>query len=129
MPVARFQMPDGRIGRFEVPEGTTPEQAQQMIQESLAQAPEQAIAPTPQKSALQPTTASGVASEIGKGLVRGPMDIGMAITRIPPFGGPLTGMLAEYQAAPLRKIIAAIPIKTAFFVFCDNPENLSTIRT
>ena len=107
--VARFQMPDGRIGRFEVPEGTTPEQAQQMIQESLAQAPEQAIAPTPQKSALQPTTASGVASEIGKGLVRGPMDIGMAITRIPPFGGPLTGMLAEYQAAPLRKIIAATP--------------------
>ena len=31
MPVARFQMPDGRIGRFEVPEGTTPEQAQSMI--------------------------------------------------------------------------------------------------
>lgn len=31
MPVARFQMPDGRIGRFEVPEGTTPEQAQAMI--------------------------------------------------------------------------------------------------
>lgn len=32
MPVARFEMPDGRIGRFEVPEGTTPEQAQQQIQ-------------------------------------------------------------------------------------------------
>lgn len=31
MPVARFEMPDGRIGRFEVPEGTTPEQAQAMI--------------------------------------------------------------------------------------------------
>jgi len=26
MPIARFQMPDGRIARFEVPEGTTPEQ-------------------------------------------------------------------------------------------------------
>lgn len=35
MPVARFQMPDGRIGRFEVPEGTTPEQAQAMIAKSL----------------------------------------------------------------------------------------------
>ena len=35
MPVARFEMPDGRIARFEVPEGTTPEQAQAMIQEAL----------------------------------------------------------------------------------------------
>lgn len=39
MPVARFQMPDGRVGRFEVPEGTSPEQAQAMIEESLSQAP------------------------------------------------------------------------------------------
>lgn len=28
-------MPDGRIGRFEVPDGTTPEQAQSMIQEQI----------------------------------------------------------------------------------------------
>lgn len=35
MPIARFEMPDGRIGRFEVPEGTTPEQAQAMISESI----------------------------------------------------------------------------------------------
>ena len=35
MPVARFQLPDGRIGRFEVPEGTSPEQAQALIQEQL----------------------------------------------------------------------------------------------
>lgn len=40
MPIARFQMPDGRIGRFEVPEGTTPEQAQQMIASSMAPQPE-----------------------------------------------------------------------------------------
>jgi hypothetical protein len=31
MPVARFQLEDGRIARFEVPEGTTPEQAQSMM--------------------------------------------------------------------------------------------------
>lgn len=36
MPIARFEMPDGRIGRFEVPEGTTPEQAQLLIQQSLS---------------------------------------------------------------------------------------------
>lgn len=32
MPIARFEMPDGRVARFEVPEGTTPEQAQGMMQ-------------------------------------------------------------------------------------------------
>lgn len=35
MPVARFQLPDGRVARFEVPEGTTPEQAQSLIQAQL----------------------------------------------------------------------------------------------
>lgn len=35
MPIARFEMPDGRIGRFEVPDGTTPEEAQRLIQQSL----------------------------------------------------------------------------------------------
>jgi len=29
MPIAKVQLPDGRIGRFEVPEGTTPEQVQE----------------------------------------------------------------------------------------------------
>lgn len=37
MPVARFQMPDGRIGRFEVPDGTTADQAQSLIESHLSQ--------------------------------------------------------------------------------------------
>lgn len=36
MPIARFEMPDGRIAKFEVAEGTTPEQAQSMIAEQMA---------------------------------------------------------------------------------------------
>jgi len=36
MPIARFEMPDGRIARFEVAEGTTPEQAQSIIAEQMA---------------------------------------------------------------------------------------------
>jgi hypothetical protein len=38
MPIARFQMPDGRIARFEVPDGTTPEQAQSMMLSYFSQA-------------------------------------------------------------------------------------------
>ena len=36
MPIARFEMPDGRIARFEVPEGTSPEQAQTLMQDYMA---------------------------------------------------------------------------------------------
>lgn len=37
MPIARFQLPDGRVARFEVPEGTTPEQAQSMMANHFSQ--------------------------------------------------------------------------------------------
>lgn len=46
MPIARFEMPDGRVARFEVPEGTTPEQAQQMIQASMSSAAPKPATPT-----------------------------------------------------------------------------------
>lgn len=36
MPIARFRLEDGRIARFNVPEGTTPEQAQAQFQEMLS---------------------------------------------------------------------------------------------
>lgn len=42
MPIARFQLPDGRIAKFEVPEGTTPEQAQAEIEKHLASVPKPA---------------------------------------------------------------------------------------
>lgn len=55
MPIARFEMPDGRIARFEVPEGTTPEQAQTMIAQMV-----NGIKPAAPKPKLAPEDTPGV---------------------------------------------------------------------
>lgn len=41
MPIARYQLEDGRVARFEVPEGTTPEQAQKLGSDYFANHPEE----------------------------------------------------------------------------------------
>lgn len=56
MPIARVQLPDGRIGRFEVPEGTTPEQAQSLIQAQLPTLSQPAAPELPES--LRPRTAA-----------------------------------------------------------------------
>jgi len=63
MPIARFAMPDGRVARFEVPEGTTPEQAQQMM---AAQMGGQGAAPAASPAA--PAAAAAPAGPKPKGL-------------------------------------------------------------
>ena len=44
MPIAKFQLPDGRVARFEVPDGTTPEQAERLMSQYFA-APQQEAPP------------------------------------------------------------------------------------
>ena len=39
MPIAKVRLPDGRIAKFNVPDGTTPEQAMEMIRPKLASLP------------------------------------------------------------------------------------------
>jgi hypothetical protein len=56
MPIARFQLPDGRVARFEVPEGTSPEQAQSMIQSQLPAISQPAAPQLPES--LRPRTAA-----------------------------------------------------------------------
>ncbi len=41
MPIAKFEMPDGRVARFEVPEGATPEQVEAQAQAMLPQIQQQ----------------------------------------------------------------------------------------
>ena len=69
MPIARFQMPDGRIARFEVPDGTTPEQAQVMMQKHFEAEKPKDNHPIrdPARAALQGIT-MGFADEAGAGL-------------------------------------------------------------
>ena len=80
MPIARFEMPDGRIGRFEVPEGTTPEQAQKMIAESLSQ------------SSMQQPSKPLTAGEVATG----------AITNFPSSFGNLIGNIVNAISNPLE---------------------------
>lgn len=90
MPVARFQMPDGRVARFEVPEGTSPEQAQSLMESHFAQqAPAEGI--PQQRQAAPITTAPEEQSFLGQvgqgikdvygGAVRGAGSIGATIIR------------------------------------------------
>ena len=58
MPIARFQMPDGRIARFEVPEGTTPEEAQQLMEQAVASGAAQQT-PDTSKSGFLPAVKAG----------------------------------------------------------------------
>lgn len=87
MPIARFEMPDGRIARFEVPEGTSPEQAQQMIQAQIS-APSSSL-PTESASTQlgrQTPREGQIAATLGKGLTLG-------------FADELAGLMNAYGKA------------------------------
>lgn len=69
MPIARFQMPDGRIARFEVPEGTSPEQAQALMEAHFAEAKQQ-----PSQSMMQAAQREAQAG-LGEGMPQQRQDI------------------------------------------------------
>ena len=110
MPIARFQMPDGRIARFEVPEGTTPDQAQTMMEAHFA-------APAAKTEAAPEKTLGGFASNVVTSAGRQLAGLGHAIAH--PID-TATGML-DLAAGAAQK---ALPQGVVDFVnrFDSNPE-------
>jgi hypothetical protein len=70
MPIARFQMPDGRIARFEVPDGTTPEQAMAAMQAHFK--PREA---PPIAGGVDPTSDMGTVERTLAGIGKGMTDL------------------------------------------------------
>lgn len=80
MPIARFQMPDGRVARFEVPEGTTPEQAQQHFEQwSAGQAKPRKTKQEMLDNIEAQTPKSSRLGSLVAGAVQGAGDIGATI--------------------------------------------------
>jgi hypothetical protein len=94
MPIARFQMPDGRIGRFEVPEGTTPEQAQAMI---AAQVKAQ---PAPKIEAPAP----GFGKQLDTAIRDLPRQVGLTAR----YGAEGVGDVLDFVTSPIRAGLNAI---------------------
>ena len=76
MPIARFQLPNGRIGRFEVPEGLSPQEAESLISSQLG-----SILPP---SEPEPKTDTGFFDLAGRAVVRGAKQTGSLLGDVLP---------------------------------------------
>jgi hypothetical protein len=80
MPIARFQMPDGRVARFEVPDGTSPEDATSMMEAHFA-----ALKPVDTSVMADPNPAavngSGIMGKVSDFLDNTNAAVGGAVTR------------------------------------------------
>ena len=94
MPIARFRLPDGRIARFEVPEGLSPEQAEALVAPQLAElsAPEPA-----------PTQDTGFFDMMGRAVVRGAKQTGSLLGDVLPAMAAKAVGADEYAAKQMEE--------------------------
>ena len=99
MPIARFQMPDGRVARFEVPDGTSPEQAQALMGQYMQR--------TEQPKPASPTEGNSFLDNAMAATGKGMVSVARALGASPEFlrrqGLPGTKEEADAQDAPLMK--------------------------
>lgn len=103
MPIARFEMPDGKIARFEVPNGTSPEQAQSMFNAQISDIQKQ-TAPQPKTSTggafiseLANTSSLGFGDELIAGLTAGGAGVIGGAMRLGGYEGELPSMSEVYN--------------------------------
>ena len=94
MPIARFQMPDGRIARFEVPEGTSPEEAHSLVQQELQKE-------TASTEPVSPDYTTGEA--LKKALVRGGKQLSSAFGDVIPAMGASALGFDEYAKRQMEE--------------------------
>lgn len=101
MPIARYEMPDGRIARFEVPDGTSPEQAQQMIAAQMPKMAQASDAPKPPDPSEGGSTLE-VFNPFGKNLDTG-INLGQGATRA--LAGMGSGLASVGRAVGLGSVM------------------------
>jgi len=111
MPIARFQMSDGRVGRFEVPEGTTPENAQAIIEQYLNGSASKSSEPSGIQGMIasigkaDPYNLSQIGKESADAMMNSPSLQSAAIR----LGGQGATVAAAPIAAGLSKAFTALP--------------------
>lgn len=106
MPIAKVQLPDGRIGRFEVPDGTTPEQVLEFASKGLSSTPQQTDAQIATNTSL-PTKQRWEAYVRAdkEAAANGAYNLGGKVTDIT--GSPLLGTIARVLPDALQMMTAA----------------------
>jgi len=110
MPIARVQLPDGRIARLEVPEGTSPEEVESFVASQFSGPKIFEEEPVISKPEEVETTIGGQVKEALKGLVPGAVGLGeTAITGA-------AALLPEEQEQAIRRAVSGVvePVREAF---------------
>lgn len=97
MPIARFQMPDGRVARFEVPEGTSPEKATELMQAHFTPA-EQHVEQPQEPSVMQQLGRQ--AGRTGRMLLEGAGDVAGIV------GNPLAAITGARRPSEIASDVA-----------------------